>query len=224
MEMIEELSRLPSPAARPHALAFDGERLWVGSVATSRIYSIDPVTWMARKEGITPGAGAEGSQGKPWGMTVVGDELRVCYGIGDDDDRVIARFVPGHGFHGTPIACPDGTGSQLAYDGERLFLSQFYKRRILAIDDAGAVGTVIDAPRDIVGLTIVDGRFYVGTTDDEAVPLCHLTRIDARGAAPVVEDIATVPFQMRSLAFDGTRFWTNHRDVDQIVAFARPDA
>ncbi|MEA2690302.1 MAG: hypothetical protein QOD51_2909, partial [Candidatus Eremiobacteraeota bacterium] len=45
-----------------------------------------------------------------------------------------------------------------------------------------------------------------------------------RDATPVCEDVAIIPFPARALAFDGERFWTNHREADQIVAFARPDA
>ncbi len=224
MENVVELLRLPSPAPRPHALAFDGERLWMGSVETSRIYSIDRSTWTARDEGVTPGARAGSKAGKPWGMTVVGDDLRVCYGINDDDDRVIRKFVPGHGFHGQPIPCPDGTGSQLSFDGDRLFLSQFYNGRIMAIADDGTVGTVIEVGRQIVGHVVVGGRFYVITADDESDAVYFLTRVDARGPAPVIEDIASVPFAARSLAFDGEHFWTSHREADRIVSFARPDA
>jgi hypothetical protein len=29
---------------------------------------------------------------------------------------------------------------------------------------------------------------------------------------------------MIGLAFDGEQFWTNHRDANQVVAFARPDS
>jgi hypothetical protein len=224
VENVVELHRLPSPAPRPHALAHDGERLWMGSVENSRLYSIDPAAWTARDEGETPGARRGSKQGKPWGMTVVGDELRVCYGINEDDDRVIRKFVPGHGFHGPAIPCPDATGSQLSYDGDRLFLSQFYNGRILAIADDGTVGTVIELGRQIVGHVVVGGRFYVITADDENDAAYYLTRVDARGGVPVVDDIARVPFAARSLAFDGERFWTSHREADEIVAFARPDA
>ncbi|HEY0383305.1 MAG TPA: hypothetical protein VGC72_14010 [Candidatus Elarobacter sp.] len=223
VENVVELLRLPSPAPRPHALAHDGERLWMGSVETSRIYSIDPAAWTARFEGVTPGAHAGSPQGKPWGMTVAGDDLRVCYGINDDDDRVIQKFVPGHGFHGPTIPCPDWTGSQLSFDGDRLFLSQFYNGRLMAIADDGTVGTVIELGRQIVGHVVVSARFYVITARDESDDVYYLTRVDARGAAPVIEDVARIPFEARSLAFDGERFWTSHREAHEIVAFARPD-
>ena len=90
METVAELLRLPSPAPKPQSIAFDGTRLWMGSIETNRLYSIDPHTWMARDEAVAPG--------KPWGMTVVGDEFRVVTGEGADDHRFVRRFIPGHGF------------------------------------------------------------------------------------------------------------------------------
>src|SRR5665213_1337000 len=90
MDKIEELLRLPSPAPRPQALAFDGTHLWMGSLETHRLYAIDPRTWTVGDEAQAPG--------KPYGMTVVGDELRVLCSEGPDDNRIIRRFIPGHGF------------------------------------------------------------------------------------------------------------------------------
>jgi len=40
---------------------------------------------------------------------------------------------------------------------------------------------------------------------------------------PKIEDLARIPFQARALAFDGKNFWTNHREQNQIVSFARTD-
>jgi hypothetical protein len=214
MHDVEELLRLPSPAPKPQSLAFDGSLLWMGSVATNRLYAIDPLHWTVSQEANAPG--------KPWGMTVVGDELRVLCGESDEDNRRIRRFVPGHGFKGAAIECPDDTGSQLSFDGERLYMSQWYKQRILSLDDHGSVGSTINVPHGICGQVVVDGCFYLMTTDDEESDDYWLTRVDARGKSPVVEDIARVPFAARALAFDGSRFWTNHRERDQIVAFAKP--
>jgi hypothetical protein len=61
--------------------------------------------------------------------------------------------------------------------------------------------------------------FYVLGTDDEESDQYFLTRIDARNGSPKVEDLAHVPFHARALAFDGQRFWTNHREANEIVAF-----
>jgi hypothetical protein len=162
--------------------------------------------------------------GKPWGMTAAGDELCVILGQTEEDHRTIYRAVPGHGVRtSTGIPCPDDTGSQLSYDGDRLFVSQWYNQRIIALDETGATGTVIDLPHQIVGQTIVGGRFYCITTDDETSGVYFLSRVDARGAEPRCDDLATIRFDARGLAFDGERFWTNHREKHQTVAFAKPD-
>jgi hypothetical protein len=217
VETVTEVLRLPSPAPKPQSLAFDGTTLWMGSRETRRLYAIDRSTWVARDEANAPGV--------PWGMTVVGDELRVICGEGEDDNRVVRRFVPGHGFKTSgAIPCPDDTGSQLGFDGDRLYVSQWYARRIVALAGNGAAGTVVEVPHGICGQVVVDGRFYLVTTDDEENGEYWLTRVDARGATPVCDDLAVIPFPARALTFDGEHFWTNHREADQIVAFIRPDA
>lgn len=221
MHEISESLRLPSPAPKPQSIAFDGEHLWMGSVETDRLYALDPNTWTVSEEAEAPG--------KPWGMTVVGDELRVVCGETDEDNRIIRRFVPGHGFKTRDaLPCPDDSGSQLGYDGDRLYLSQFYNRRILAFDDAGTVTNTITVPHQICGLVVVDGRFYLVTNDEENKQDAEgkyeywLTRVDARNGAPKAEDLARIPFPARGLAWDGSRFWTNHRENHEIVAFDMP--
>src|ERR1700730_2918174 len=87
---VTELLRLDSPAPKPQSLAFDGALLWMGSRETKRIYAIDPVHWTVTEETDAPGT--------PYGIAVVGDELRVLCGEPPDDNRIIRRFVPGHGF------------------------------------------------------------------------------------------------------------------------------
>lgn len=213
MHNVTETLRLPSPAPRPQALAFDGEKLWMGSIETNRLYAIDPRQWTLIEEENVPG--------KPWGMTVVGDELRVVCGIGENDDRVIRRFVPGHGFKSQgAIDCPDATGSQLSYDGTRLYLSQWYNRRILGLDESGNVVRQIDVPHEICGQCYMDGSFYLVTTDREETDDYFLTRVSANDGN-AAEDLARIPFAARSLAYDGSKFWTSHREANQIVAFDR---
>ena len=160
MDDITELRRLPSPAPRPQSLAFDGMKLWMGSIATRRICAIDPATWFAHDEVVAPG--------NPWGIAVVGDELRVVCGEGDDDHRFVRRYIPGHGFKSEgSFPCPDDAGSQLGWDGDRLYLSQWYNKRILSLDEHGHAGSTIDVPHQICGQVVVEGRFYLVTTDDE---------------------------------------------------------
>ncbi|GAC1491362.1 MAG: hypothetical protein NVS2B8_17350 [Vulcanimicrobiaceae bacterium] len=212
MENVAELLRLPSPAPKPQSLAFDGTSLWMGSRETRCVYAIDPTTWTVREVAAAPGT--------PWGMTVVGDELRVLCGEAPDDNRTIRRFVPGHGFKSSDaIACPDDAGSQLGFDGDRLFVSQWYKRRIVALDESGAARTTIDVGHEICGQVIANGCFYLVTTDDESSDEYFLTRVDARDGSVKVDVLARIGFSARALAFDGDRFWTNHREADRIVAF-----
>lgn len=218
MDEIEELLRLDSPTLRPQAIAFDGALLWLGSVATERLYAVDPHDWTLRDEFPVPG--------KPWGMTFAGDDLRVILGQTDEDHRTIYRVTPGRGVHTThdAIPCPDDTGSQLSYDGKFLVLSQWYNRRLIKLDEAGKPLGTIQVPHQICGQTFVDGRFYLVTTDDETSGQYYLTRVDPRGDAPEIVDLASIRFDARGLAFDGRRFWTNEREKHQTVAFARPDA
>jgi len=212
MENVEEVQRLPSPAPKPQSLAFDGTLLWMGSRETRRVYALDPRTWSVRYEVAAPGT--------PWGMTVVGDELRVLCGETNADTRIIRRLVPWHGFKSQEaLAVPDDTGSQLAYDGDRLFVSQWYRKRILALDESGRVRSTIEVPHEICGQVIVGGKFYCVTTDDEETDDYFLTCVDARNGAPKAVDVARIGFSARALAFDGERFWTNHREANEIVAF-----
>ncbi len=212
MQEVTEVVRMISPAPRPQSLAFDGASLWMGSIETCRLYEMDPVHWTVRDEVEAPG--------KPWGMTVMGDELRVICGEGEDDHRFIRRFVPGHGFRNEGvIPCPDDTGSQLGFDGDRLYLSQWYNKRVLSLDADGNVGTIIEAPHEICGQVILGGVFYLLGTDDENSEEYFLTRLDARNGKPQIEDLAMLRFGARGLAFDGTRYWTNHRENNEIVAF-----
>ena len=209
MNEITEIRRLRAPVPRPQSLAFDGKYLWMGSIETRSLYALDPESWTVVYEAPAPGF--------PWGITVANGELRILCGEGDEDDRFIRSYVQGRGFGGR-IACPDNTGSQLGFDGKLVHVSQWYKKRILAIDDSGAVLSAINVPHGICGQVIVDGNFNLVTTDDEAGSDYWLTRVDPGTGRS--EDLAHIPFHARALAFDGSHFWTNHREEGQIVCFA----
>ena len=217
MRDIHELQRLESPAPRPQALAWDGTTLWMGSRETRIIYAIDPLTWTVRWQIAAPGT--------PYGITAFGGELRVVCGDMDEDNRTIRRCLPNRGFDPTfALRCPDDTGSQLSYDGRYVHVSQWYAKKLIALDETGQVLRTTVLPHEICGHVFVDGCFYVVTTDDEETTDYWLTRVDLRTSSPKIEDLARIPFGARALAFDGTNFWTNHREKHQIVSFARPDA
>lgn len=214
MQQVRELTRRQAPFSKPQSIAFDGKSLWVGSIATNKIYQLDPDSWSILGETNAPG--------KPWGMTATEGELRVLCGETSEDNRIISRFIPGSGFtRDGALACPDDTGSQLGFDGTRLYVSQWYNKRILEFDNTG-VHDVIDVPHEICGQVIVDGTFYLVTTDDEDTENYLLTRITTTDGKRELEDIARIPFAARALTWDGLQFWTNHRERDQIIAFAMP--
>ncbi|MBI2815171.1 MAG: hypothetical protein HYX71_12910 [Opitutae bacterium] len=216
MKDVQELQRRASPAPKPQSLAWDGATLWMGSIGTQRLYALNPATWTVGWETAAPG--------NPWGMASVGTELRVICGETDEDNRVIRRCVPGQGFDpGFRIPCPDLTGAQLGWDGQRLTVSQWYPKKLLTLGAGGKVERVIQVPHGICGQVVVDGCFYLVTTDAEETAEYWLTRVDPRPATPRIDDLARIPFQARALAFDGKNFWTNHRAQNQIVSFARPD-
>lgn len=214
LSTIEELVRIPAPCPSPMGLACDGPDLWIASSETNRIYGLKAQQGTVFEETAVPG--------RPFGLTVTGDALRVIVGD-ENDDRWIRRYIMGKDFKSDKVACPDHSGSFIAYDGDRLYLSQRYAKVILELDEAGTVLRTIPVPRQITGMVIVAGRFYLVTTESREVDDYRLLCLDARKEHPDVHELAAIPFGARSLGYDGTKFWTNDREQNAIVAFAKPD-
>jgi len=212
---IIEGGRFPSPAPAPQALAWDGSKLWMGSRDLRRIYVIDRKTWEVFDEKEPPGI--------PWAAVATNGTLRFTIGEGPNDDRYIRRFVPDVGFsEADKIACPEFTGSYLSCDGENLYLSQWYKHRILKLDANGNSVRVIDVDAEVSGHAFVDGMVYVLRGTEQNGESWTIARLNPREEKPEVKDIAIVPFACRSLTFDGANFWSNHRAANEIVSFALP--
>jgi hypothetical protein len=212
---IIERGRYPSPAPAPQALAWQGDKLWMGSRDLRRIYVIDPTKWEVLQEKEPPGI--------PWAAVATNGTLRFTIGEGPNDDRYIRRFAAETGFsEGDKIACPEFTGSYLSYDGENIYLSQWYKHRILKLDAKGNIVRAIDVDAEISGHAFVNGMIYVLRGTEQNGESWTIARLDPREENPKVTDIANVPFACRSLTFDGTNFWSNHRAANEIVSFALP--
>jgi hypothetical protein len=212
---INEIARQVSPATTPQALAWCDGQLWFGSRDLRRIYRMDPKSWTVLDDVEAPGI--------PWAAVSVGDALWFTFGEGADDDRYLRRYTPGQGFvDGFRIPCPDFTGSYLSYDGRNLYLSQWYKHRVLQLDSPGNIVREIAVGAEISGHAFVDGLIHVLCGTEQNGGDWRLARLDPREATPKIEELAQVPFQCRSLTWDGERFWTNHREADRIVCFAMP--
>jgi len=210
-----ERGRYPSPAPAPQALAWQGDKLWMGSRDLRRIYVIDPKKWEVLQEEEPPGI--------PWAAVATNGTLRFTIGEGPNDDRYIRRFAPEIGFsEGDKIACPEFTGSYLSYDGEKIYLSQWYKHRILKLDAKGNIVRAIDIGAEISGHAFVNGMISVLRGTEQNGESWTIARLDPREENPKVTDIANVPFACRSLTFDGTTFWSNHRAANEIISFALP--
>jgi outer membrane protein assembly factor BamB len=213
-KIIEKI-RLPSPAPTPQALAWDrrNKSLWMGSRDLRRIYAIDSENGTV--------LGQQEAPGIPWAAVALDGELRFTIGEGADDDRYIYRYTAESGFS-KMFACPEFTGSYLGFDGKNLYVSQWYKKRILKFDDEGNVIHEIDVAAEISGHTFANGALYVLRGQELPNEDWRIARVNPQKETPAVEDIAVVPFACRSLTFDGDLFWSNYRVKDTIISFTLP--
>jgi hypothetical protein len=230
---IKERTRVQSPTVTPQALAWDGKQLWVSSRDLGFLYKLNVDGSKIAEEVDPPGV--------VWAAVQTNGAIHCTIGKGLNDDRYVYRYETGKGFSKL-FACPDLTGSYLSYDGENLYLSQWYQQCILKLDKNGKPLQKIAVGAEICGHVFAKGMLYVlrGTenvprpqyADGPPTPerfksgakhgeeQWWIARIDAKNTEPV--DVAKVPFAARSLTFDGENFWSNHRAANEIICFSLP--
>ena len=219
MNAIMKTQRYSSPTITPQALAWDGNHLWMSSRDLGTLYKIHADTWKIAQEIDPPGV--------VWGAVSLGNgEMCFTIGKGLNDDRYIYRYATNEGFT-KAFACPDFTGSYLGCDGKDLYMSQWYKERILKFDAQGNIIREIDIGAEICGHTFLDGMIYVlrgreNKDQPNKSEEWRIARLDPKEANPQVEDLAAVPFAARSLTFDGEYFWSNHRAANETISFSLP--
>src|SRR5690348_13438937 len=131
-----EHRRFRSPAVTPQALTWHDGNLWMGSRDLRRIYGINVDDWRVFEEREAPGI--------PWAAVSVGNTLRFTIGEGANDDRYMWSYVPKQGFSDADrFAFPEFTGSYLSFDGSNIYISQWYKQRILKLQRDGQVARTI---------------------------------------------------------------------------------
>ena len=218
MQNIDDLTSHPSPVPTPQALAWDGAQLWMSSRDLGTLYRVNVDGWKIVEEFDPPGI--------IWAAAQTTDGWRFTIGKGLNDDRYVYRYAAGEGFTKL-FACPDFTGSYLSFDGEHLYLSQWYMGCILKLDAEGNILHQIEVGAEICGHTFVDGMIYVlRGQENKDVPNraeeWRMARLNPRDERPEVEDLAAVPFAARSLTFDGRKFWSNHRAANETISFSVP--
>ena len=216
MNELRDIERRPALTQTPQALAWDGEMLWLSSRDLGTLYKVDVAQWKIVAEIDPPGT--------VWAGVRTNDGWRFTVGKGLNDDRYVYRYTEDEGFTKL-FACPDFTGSYLSFDGTRLYLSLWYKGQIHQLDDSGRILRTLEIGAEICGHTFVDGKLYVlRGRENKDVPgqaeQWRIARLDVREQTPELEDLAAIPFASRSLAFDGGKFWSNHRAANEIVSFS----
>jgi hypothetical protein len=215
MKEVTSVERHASPVATPQALAWDGERFWLSSRDAGTLQQVDPKTFKVVKEVDPPGT--------VWAGVSTNDGCRFTIGKGLNDDRYIYRYTEQEGFRKL-FACPDFAGSYLSFDGQHCYFSQWYIGLIHQFEDTGKILRTIEAGAEVSGHTFANGMLYVlrgrenanqpGTAEE-----WRIARMDVREQTATLEDVGTIPFASRSLAFDGEKFWSNHRAANEIVSF-----
>ncbi len=218
MHDIIDIKRSPSLTVTPQALAWDGKHLWLSSRDLGTLYKLNVPEWKVVEELDPPGI--------IWAAVATDDGCRFTVGKGLNDDRYVYEFLDGKGFRKL-FACPELTGSYLSFDGEHLYLSQWYKGLILQYDRQGKILRQIEVGEEICGHTFADGQLYVlRGRENKDVPgkseEWRIVRVDLGARTPQLEELARVPFAARSLTFDGNRFWSNHRAANETVSFGLP--
>ena len=232
---VKEQKRFRSPVVTPQALAWDGKQLWMSSRDLGFLYKLNVDASKVVDEVDPPGV--------VWAAVATNGAMHVTIGKGTNDDRYVYRYNREKGFSKL-FACPDLAGSYLSFDGENLYLSQWYEQRILKMDPKGNVAGTIDIGAEICGHVFANGALYVlrGTENVPRPPYAGgkptperfksgaregeeqwwISRLNPGDKAPEVTDIAKVPFAARSLTFDGENFWSNHRAANETICFSVP--
>ncbi len=98
---------------------------------------------------------------------------------------------------------------------------------ILKFDAQGNILREINIGAEICGHTFLNGSIYVlrgreNKNQPNKSEEWRIARLDPKEESPQVDDLAAVPFAARSLTFDGEKFWSNHRAVNETMSFSLP--
>src|SRR5581483_3855388 len=143
---------IQSPTVTPQALAWDGKQLWVSSRDLGFFYKLNSDGSKITEEVDPPGV--------IWAAAQTNGVMHCTIGKGLNDDRYVYSYEKGKGFTRL-FECPDLAGSYLSYDGNNLYLSQWYQQRILKVEKDGKIAGTIQIGAEICGHAFANGVLYV---------------------------------------------------------------
>jgi sugar lactone lactonase YvrE len=201
---------LAKPAPSVVGLAWDGASLWAGDWETCTLFRL-------AADGAIQAQFA--APGRMVGMTFVDGTLLAVISDQESDDRSIHRFNPSDGSWETGATrCPDDTGSQLSWDGDRLWLSQRHNKRIVRLTPAGSVEHEIEMPAEVTGIHWSGPALWANLRFEKGVS--DITRFVREGAPG--ERLERYLSGFVSLAFDGSGFWMSDLRGTTIVKASPP--
>ncbi|HEX4012880.1 MAG TPA: hypothetical protein VHX17_03195 [Candidatus Cybelea sp.] len=212
---MSDVVRYPSPVQGPQGLAWDGKSMWLTSAADGHLYELEPKTLKILREFVPPH--------EALGVTFTGSNFRLILAPAieepdlERDWRYVYSFTPDLGFTEC-FPCPDFSGSFLAYANGTLYLSQAWDKKLIELNENGAPVREVQLERRPVGMTIVEGAFYLATVDEDW-GAGQLQRLGVDAAPSSIETLRSFPFKPRSVAYDGKRFWTADRNNHALESF-----
>jgi outer membrane protein assembly factor BamB len=186
----------PKPTAATVGLAWDGTRLWAGDFDSHSLVVLDA-------DGTTNTTFP--APGRPVGLAFAEARLAAVISHPETDHRTIRFFDPAAGaWLDRSVRCPDDSGSQLAWDGGHLWLSQRYKKTLLQLHPDGTVKHSIDIPYEITGFYWIGATAWMNVRVEQG--FSDVAKRGPGASRPAL--VERVPGSLASLAYDGEAFWT----------------
>jgi hypothetical protein len=156
--------------------------------------------------------------GRPVGLAAT-DEGRLAAVIShpETDNRTIHFFdLASRTWLEHPIRCPDDTGSNLAWDGGHLWLSQRHNKVLLQLHPDGTAKHVIDIPDEITGFSWIGATAWLNLRVEKGVS--EISRLGPGAIRPTT--VERIDGSLVSLAYDGNGFWTADLSSDTLYRLA----
>src|SRR5438445_13225723 len=149
------------PSASTIGLAWDGSHMWAGDYEARSIFELDEAGAIVK---------TYAAPGKPVGFAFAEGRLAAVIGHPETDNRTIRFFDPSsHAWLDRVLRCPDDTGSQLAWDGGHLWLSERHNKLLLQLHADGTVKHSIDVPHEVTGFAWLGATVWLDLRVDKGV-------------------------------------------------------